>query len=207
MAKTKNGILDGFEGKLGTVVGYRWRGIECMRAVNAFPHDPKTQAQMECRGLFRTLSQLGSDMLQAVRIGFRGPAATGHTTEYNCFIRANKQCVSHADDGIQIDYTALSIADGILGKVDFEEPQVDQMQLDVAFHSGIGSCGGDYVLLYAYTPGLRQGLLSTPVYRYQCRATLALPAAWAGHEVHLYGFCWDNDQQASPSSHVGRLTL
>lgn len=207
MAKTKNGILDGFEGKVGTVVGYRWKGVECMRAMNAYPHDPKTQAQMRCRGLFRTLSQLGSDMLQAIRIGFRGPAASGHTTEYNCFIRANKQCVAPTDDGVRVDYAALSLADGILGNAEFEESQVDHMQLDVAFHPGTNGRGGDYVLLYAYTPGMRQGLLSAPVYRFQRQACLTFPASWSGHEVHLYGFCWNSNLKASPSCYVGRLTL
>ncbi|MBQ8704675.1 MAG: hypothetical protein IJ524_09950 [Bacteroidales bacterium] len=207
MAKTKNGILDGFEGKLGTVIGYRWKGVECMRAVNAFPHDPRTQAQMKCRTLFRTLSQLGSDMLQAARLGFRGPADAGHTTEYNCFIRANKQCVASVDDGAQVDYPALSIADGPLDEVVFEEPLVDNhLQMNIDFHPKASRRRDDYVLLYAYTPALRQGLLSPPVYCSQRRATLMLPDRWRGHDLHLYGFCWDGDRQASPSSHLGTLT-
>lgn len=208
MAKTKKGILDGFEGKLGTVIGYHWKGVECMRAVNPFPHDPKTQSQIKCRGLFRTLSQLGSDMLQAARIGFRGPADEGHTTEYNCFIHANKQCVTSVDGETHIDYTAISIADGPLDEVIFGEPQVDsQLQLNVTFRPKANSNGDDYVLLYAYTTALRQGALSLPVYRCQRQATLMLPTFWHGQEVHLYGFCWDSDRQASPSQYLGTLIL
>ena len=208
MAKTKNGILDGFEGRLGTVIGYQWKGIECMRAVNSFPHDPKTQAQLNCRSLFRTLSQLGSDMLPAARIGFRGPADAGHTTEYNCFVRANKQCVTLVDGEIQIDYPALRLSDGPLEEVVFGEPHIDDtLHLSVTFSSTPNSHGSDYVLLYTYVPCLRQGFLAQPACRRQHKVESTLPSFWRGHKVQLYGFCWDSDLTASPSKYLGTYIL
>ena len=42
MAKTENGILDGFIGKVGTVVGYKWNGKSVMRAYVRYPHNPRT---------------------------------------------------------------------------------------------------------------------------------------------------------------------
>lgn len=206
MAKGKHGILDGFNGKLGTVIGYQWKGIECMRSANSYPRDPKTGAQLEQRQLFRTLARLGTEMLQAARIGFRGPADERRTTEYNCFVGSNKQCVAMRDGEVHIDYPALRVAEGGLAGVDFGRPQLDdQLHLSVAYRPEPGSDGADYVLLYAHVPALHQGLLSLPAWRRQHRADMQLPDGWRGLDVHLYGFCWDSDRQASPSTYLGLI--
>ena len=40
MGKVRMGILDGFKGKVGTVVGSFWKGKKVMRAYNEFPSNP-----------------------------------------------------------------------------------------------------------------------------------------------------------------------
>lgn len=50
MAK-QNFIAGGYYGKLGETVGQRWKNIRTIR-VYVIPHDPKTPAQMACRGVF-----------------------------------------------------------------------------------------------------------------------------------------------------------
>lgn len=207
MAKIKNGFLDHFEGKLGPAVGYQWKGRACVRSLQTYIHDPRTAAQVVNRSRFCALSRLASDMLPVVRIGFRGPAREGQTSEYNCFIRTNKQNVNLVDNEVQVDYTALTVADGPLPTVAFGQPQAEgALTVRVPFEVGDG-CPRDYVLLYAYAPALQSGQLALPVYRLQGLVVATLPAAWAGLEVHLYTFCWDRDQQASPSTYLGNLIV
>lgn len=50
MAK-QNFIAGGYYGKLGETVGQRWKNIRTIR-VYVIPHDPKTPAQLACRGVF-----------------------------------------------------------------------------------------------------------------------------------------------------------
>ena len=47
MAKQQSGILGGYVGKVGTVVGYFWNGKPCMRAYKRQVRNPRTAAQME----------------------------------------------------------------------------------------------------------------------------------------------------------------
>lgn len=203
----KNGAFGAFEGKLGPVVGYRWKGVPCMRAAQRYVNNPRTAVQQEHRRQFRELSRLGSDMLEVARIGFRGQASERHTTEYNCFLKANRQCVGVEDGGVSISYAGLKVADGVLDGVEFGEPAVgSDGMVSVGFGQDSGD-GGDYVLLYAFEPESRQGRLSLPVLRGRQAATVALPAEWRGSGVHLYGFCWDNATTTSPSCYVGRIEL
>lgn len=51
MAK-QNFIAGGYYGKLGETVGQRWKNIRTIR-VYVIPHDPRTPAQLACRGVFR----------------------------------------------------------------------------------------------------------------------------------------------------------
>lgn len=207
MAKIKNGFLDRFEGKLGPAVGYQWKGRACVRSLQPFPHNPQTPAQQRHRSCFRTLSRLASDMLPVVRIGFRGPAREGQTSEYNCFMRTNNQCVCMVNDEVQVDYAALTVAEGPLPTVAFGQPQVgDDLTVSVPFVAESGR-PRDYVLLYAYAPALQSGQLALPVYRQQELIVTTLPSAWRGHTVHLHAFCWDRDQQTSPSTYVGQLNI
>ena len=207
MAKIKNGFLDRFEGKLGPAVGYQWKGRACVRSLQTYIHDPRTAAQVVNRSRFRALSRLASDMLPVVRIGFRGPAREGQTSEYNCFVHSNKQNVSLVDDEVQGDYAALTVAEGPLPTVAFGQPQVgDDLTVSVPFVAESGR-PRDYVLLYAYAPALQSGQLALPIYRQQELIVTTLPSAWSGHAVHLHAFCWDRDQQSSPSTYLGMLTL
>ena len=204
MATIKNGFLDAFEGKLGPTVGYRWKGRPCMRSYQPYPNDPCTPAQLAHRRLFGTISQLGSYMLRAVQIGFLGTATEQQTTEKDCFVHANKGCVSLDGDEVCVNYRALLLADGPLPTVEFGEPQMEDTTINVQFSANTGQAN-DYVLLYAYVPSLRYGQLSLPAYRRQEQVITTLPDDWAGLNIHLYGFCWDRKLQCSPSTYLGQF--
>ena len=58
MGKIKQGILGGFKGKVGTVIGSSWNGIAYMRGLPQSQKDPKTAAQMAQRDFFREVQDL-----------------------------------------------------------------------------------------------------------------------------------------------------
>ena len=53
MGKIKQGILGGFKGKVGTVIGASWNGIAYMRGLPQSIKNPKTPAQQAQRDFFR----------------------------------------------------------------------------------------------------------------------------------------------------------
>ena len=58
MGKIKQGILGGFKGKVGTVIGSSWNGIAYMRGLPQSQKDPKTAAQIAQRAFFREVQDL-----------------------------------------------------------------------------------------------------------------------------------------------------
>ncbi|MGJ8592624.1 MAG: DUF6266 family protein [Aquaticitalea sp.] len=53
MATYSDGPLGGFSGKLGPVVGYKWRGMEVLRSAPEKPSKPATEAQLLQRRKFK----------------------------------------------------------------------------------------------------------------------------------------------------------
>jgi hypothetical protein len=58
MGKIKQGILGGFKGKVGTVIGASWNGIAYMRGLPQSIKNPKTAAQQAQRAFFREVQDL-----------------------------------------------------------------------------------------------------------------------------------------------------
>ena len=58
MGKIKQGILGGFKGKVGTVIGSSWNGIAYMRGLPQSTKDCKSAAQLAQRDFFREVQDL-----------------------------------------------------------------------------------------------------------------------------------------------------
>ena len=58
MGKIKQGILGGFRGKVGTVIGASWNGISYMRGLAQSHKNPKTAAQLKQRSFFKEVQDL-----------------------------------------------------------------------------------------------------------------------------------------------------
>ena len=58
MGKIKQGILGGFKGKVGTVIGSSWNGIAYMRGLPQSTKDRKSAAQLAQRDFFREVLDL-----------------------------------------------------------------------------------------------------------------------------------------------------
>ena len=65
MAKIKQGILGGFSGKVGGVVGSSWKGIAVMKAKPLSVANPRTASQVIQRTKFKGAIKLGSTILNS----------------------------------------------------------------------------------------------------------------------------------------------
>lgn len=205
MASIKKGQSDGYSGKLGPMVPYKWKGRDCARAW-VMPKDPKTPAQLNSRKIFGKASSLGAVLQQAIGIGFRSIAAENSTTEKNMFVKLNKQNFNIVDGEVNIDYAQLIISDGPLATVDFGEPEiVDGCTIRVAFSNHARANRHNYVMLVAYLPEKHSSMLSEPVFRSIGVAEIILPESCTGCAAHIYGFCWDGKDTVSPSSYIGTV--
>lgn len=203
MAKISNGINDGFRGKVGTVVGYMWRGQWCMRAKPRFYHDAKTEAQLEHRALFKATVAYAGQVKEVLHVGLHRPALDAHKTECNYFLKINNGCFSMSDYGLVIFYEILRVSEGPVAPVAFRVPEwVDERTVTVAFEKNperrrANSDDKVYVAVFNATSG--EATLSLPVYRRMKSITVALPEGWERKDVYLYGFVQDNDGRTSDS--------
>lgn len=202
MAKQTAGILGGFNGTVGPVIGYEWRGRWCMRARPRKVHNPQTEAQQAHRMQFRDMVQTASQLTAALRYGMRQASLEQGLTEGNLFVRMNKDCFSSRG----IDYTRLLLSSGPLAPVAFAPAAVDERGvLRVEFEKNplrIRASAEDKVWVVAFCPGLKQLVIASPVERRLRRVAMALPDEWAGREYHVWGFVTDYKQRASECQYI-----
>ncbi len=100
MAKLHQGILGAFSGKVGTVVGYLWRGRQVVRAYRKEINYPNTENQRLEREWFVSMVRFAATARQALLLGLRERAARDQMTEGNAFVKMNKHCFgrTHAPD-------------------------------------------------------------------------------------------------------------
>ncbi len=209
MATFKEGYMGAFSGKLGTAIGYMWKGRPCLRSHQPRPKNPHTKEQVHNRKVFGTASRLAADMADATGIGLRGIAAERNTSVHNVFVSLNRHCIGVTEGETTVDFTALRVAEGELPGVAFSTLQhvgAGEIAVDYERTGNEGSYG-DYVYLYAYVPELGYGALSLPAARGGDRVCLHLSERWRGREAHIYGFVWDHESTASRSTYIGETTL
>lgn len=110
MAKLKAGILGGFSGKIGNIVGGTWKGIDYMRGLALSVANPKTAKQTAQRGAFTEIVKFTKSIL----VGAIKPLWDRFAVRqsgYNAFIQGN---IKNFDtDGIKKD-TNLVLSRGSL---------------------------------------------------------------------------------------------
>jgi len=113
MGKISNGILGGFSGKVGTVVGGKWKNINYMRAKAASVTNRKTEGQMNQRTKFATTLKYLQPMTEVIRVGYQNYAS--NMTEFNSamsYVLNNGLTGSYPD--FSIDYSKALISRGTL---------------------------------------------------------------------------------------------
>ncbi len=232
MGKTDFGFMAGFSGRLGNLIGYRWRGRMCVRTMPSHYRDARTPEQLQQRALFKAVVRFAAKARQVLKKGMNAVSLDAQMTECNYFMRVNKRCFAlaagtqaprlrnneavstgsadevTANQGeLIVDYENLLLADGPVAPVAFYEPQmVDETTLSVDFEKNPlhrAVKWEDLVYLVAYCPELGDFDISAPVYRRSNRLTMSLNPYWVGREVHLWGFVVDGKGRASQSQYLG----
>lgn len=82
MGTIKQGILGGFSGKVGTVIGSSWKGIAYMRGRAQSIKNPKTEAQQKQRSFFREVQDLIGQFSKE-QLAFLFPSTPKGMTRHN----------------------------------------------------------------------------------------------------------------------------
>ena len=194
MGKIRMGILDGFIGKVGTVIGSFWKGKKLMRGYNEFPSNPKTPSQKLQRAKFALLGVMGGALLKALHIGLRSYADKRVSTEVGEFIRLNMGMVSGTVNHLEVDYEALILSQGgltpvSLGEANFSTPKRVSVSIENGYIDTKVNSANDKVYLVVYNTTLQQAILSDgTTTRSDSEVKLDVPGNWQGDYVEVWAF-------------------
>lgn len=211
MAKMQGSYMGGFSGRLGTAIGYLWNGRWCLRSRPQQVGNPRTEAQVMQREMFKREVQQAAAMRQAVNLGLRGVATEMEMTPYNAFVSLNQHAFRLVEGVFSVDWSSLVLSAGPVAPVSIVEAVVEEGNvLTVRFeknpeHRSAGNY--DSVYLYAYSPQLRSGYLASPVYRREQRMSVVLPEMFEGTDLQLFAIVMNERGQASETVYGGSLTL
>lgn len=210
MAKQIHGPLGGFVGKLGPLIGYRWRGRWCVRTRPQHVHNPRTEAQQRHRSLFRAEVQLAARMRWPIAMALTDEARRRHMTAQNLFVRLNHGLWKPADNPAceaAPDYSRLQLSTGRLEAVCGVRAEVDA---DGVLRVRFDRCrpeqrayAYDEVFLYAYSPSAGAGYLFNSVYRRTGRIDVLPPDWLQTDDLQLYLMCRSSDGRWSATVHAG----
>ena len=194
MAIIKQGILGGFNGKVGTVIGSSWKGRSVIRAIAQHVHNPRTAAQQAARARLSLVSRFVSGVQTFVNEGLRALADSEAITAANVATRLNlAQAVTGSGTGVSLDYSRVILSSGNLPGVD--SPAVAAAasghSVNISWTNNAGSDTGvvdnDRMLFCLYNPARQSSTYDlVSVVRADEAAVLSYPSAWAGDTLYLY---------------------
>lgn len=203
------GILGGFRNKVGTVIGFFWKGKAVMRGYKDLgPKSTYSEEQLLVQTRFGALGKLAQVFLSAITGGFYKVATRKKMTASNIFVKKNWEMSHSTVPGIaSIDYPELIISQGDIHNVDFTTPSFDNpLEIEVTFSTvSPYDDSNDKVYMFAYSPDANEGLLSEAVKRDAGRISMTVPSHWNGLKVHVWGYAQSaKDKKVySDSSYIG----
>ena len=206
MAKLDMGILGGFSGRVGTVVGYYRRGAWFVRAYQPHIKDRKSAAQLEQRSRFKAMIQFASPATAVLRVGLRKVAADQQITEGNAFLKINKDCFPRESrisrntrdsrdsrdsrntrNSSAIDYPSLQFSRGSYAAPQALQYAVDERGVLAVRWSAAGGRLADRIHIYIYSPAAGHGLAAAAE-RGQRGVQVLLPEGFAGDDLQVWAF-------------------
>ncbi|WP_291530528.1 DUF6266 family protein [Bacteroides sp. UBA939] len=193
MGTIKQGILGGFSGKVGTVVGSTWKSVNYMRALAVSISNPRTEKQQDQRARFAEAINFTKAMTPFLRIGYKE-----YSKDQSAFNAAVSYIMKHAITGgsesVSIDYKKALVSRGSLAAALNASVTTGSDKLSFVWedNSGMGDAATtDTAMLLAYNKSKEVAVYDTvSATRAAEAAELKLPANWNGDALAIYlGFC------------------
>ena len=211
MGTIKKGILGGFSGKVGTVVGGSWKGISYMRSLPQKVKNPRTAGQVSQRSKFAITMHYLKPMTALLRTGWK--------------LYAHRQSPINA----AMSYT---LANAIIGtypdyEIDPSKVLISRGSLATAVNANAADMGGSIEILWDDNSGVSNAkqtdkalmaivnptkgeavTVTAGEERMTGNQNVAIPADWSGDEVQAYlGFVSEDSREVSNSVYLGAINV
>ena len=210
MGTISKGILGGFSGTVGTVVGGNWKGIDYMRSQPSKRSGNFSQAQLEQQAKFRLLILFLETMTGLVRITFKDFAK--QMTGFNSAMSYNlKNAVTGIYPDFTIDYGLVLVSRGDLPNAIAPSAVAGDNSINFSWtdNTGTGSAKAtDKAILVVHCPELKLTSYTTAGADRSTGTDTINVANFAGQIVETYiGFISQDGQSIANSIYTGEISL
>ena len=211
MGTIKQGILGGFSGKVGTVVGSSWKGLSYMRGQAQSVKNPRTAKQMAQRDKFALALSFIRPIQSFIKVGFKTYAV--HQSEFNAAMSYTlKNAIKGTYPSFTIDFAQAMVSRGSLAKPLNIQKQNNDNEIAVSWQDNSGTANAldtDYAMIMAYNADKQEAVYDmTSTCRGDEGSSLRYPSDWVGDTVHVYlAFVSEDGTLVSDSEYVGSMTI
>jgi hypothetical protein len=211
MGKYKKGILGYFRGKVGTVVGSIWKGINYMKSLPDVSNSEPTPAQLNVRLKFAMVMAFFSNIKGLINIGYqkfnKGITPMNAATSYHL-----KYAVIGTGPLFNLNYDKVIVSVGDLEELVNITINAGPDELNFTWQANLSMEYGaptDMVTILVYSSAnfkFAQVLKVVP--RSALSYTMSLPAEFSGTNVHCFIVLTSTDgKECSTSQHYAIETL
>ena len=207
MGTIKQGILGGFSGKVGTVVGSSWKGISYMRGRAQSVRNPRTEGQVEQRSKFALTLNFLKPITAYIRTGYKTYA--NKQTAFNAAMSyIVKNAIGGTSPNYDLDFSSVLVSRGSLTQPANTNVSVASGKAAISWtdNSGQGDAQStDVAMPLAFNTDKGEAVFSTAAAtRVDQSAELNFPADWNGDTVELYiGFASADGINVANSVYLG----
>ncbi len=210
MGRFIKGILGGFSGKVGNIVGGSWRGISYMRSLSERRNYTPTEKQVMQRARFAYAVGFLQPIHPVVRLGYRNQASKKSPINA-ALAHVIKKVVEGEYPDYRINYASLEIAKGLLPGPKNPALQLQDQTLTFTWSDGaaiLKDYGDNQVVLLAIGDGIYPSYSIAEAVRSDGQAALDVPDAPTGTVLHAYlAFVDANTNSVSNSYYVGQVSM
>ncbi|WP_299581656.1 DUF6266 family protein [uncultured Sunxiuqinia sp.] len=210
MAVINQGILGGFSGKVGTVIGGSWKGIDYMRSKPISVANPRTPAQVDQRTKFVTVLNFLQPLTSILRTGFKD-----YAVKMSAFNAAMSYTIQNAISGIYPEY-GITYADALVSRGSLTgalNPSVlvttpGLIDFSWVDNSGTGTAlATDKAMLVIYNSAKKQAVtINGGNTRASGSQEVMVPTTFTGDELNCYiAFQNENQSEVSNSTYLGEV--
>ncbi|HTN20798.1 MAG TPA: DUF6266 family protein [Pelobium sp.] len=213
MGKYTQGILGAFSGKVGTVIGSSWRGINYMRSLSPKRGNANaSEKQLEQQARFAMITAFLNPVKPILEIGFKNYAngKTGYNSAHSYNL---KNALTGITPNLEIDYSMVLLSRGDLpGVTSLAATSDTAATLNLAWTNNAGKGKAkdtDQLTVVAFCPSSGESVYgSAEATRLDEVLAFELPAEFSGETVEAYIFWSSADgKDISNSKYAGSVAV
>jgi len=207
MGTIKKGILGGFSGKVGNVVGASWKSIAYIRSLPSSVRNPRTEKQRMQRSKFSLVAKFVKTILPVIRVGFKQSAGPRNSA-FSAAVSYNiHHAVKGTYPGFEIDYPKVVVARGALYIANHMTAAPEAGSLNFVWDTGVinNASEADRAMLIAYNPDKGEAVYDMDAgTRGAGSGSLGMPPSWEGDKVEAFAvFISEDGTMVSDTMYAG----